>query len=207
MMKVKKIVLAGGPACGKSGTMRRLKSFPVHPSVHVVLVNEVASAFMNNWSEYVRRNDDPIVRQYYILKTQIMLEDLACAEAEKSGKERGLIVCDRGVLDAFAYLTNEELTEIITPEEAKAFAYRYDGALTFEETNEENFSSRNNSARIEQNYEEVQKIGERTRKVWKNMAKCPVASIYPAATMEEKTKDAAREINRLIGFECFLLDC
>lgn len=205
MMEVKKIVLAGGPACGKSGVIHRLQRFPQNPAVHVVFVNEVASVVMK-WPEYIRDNDDPTVRQYYILKTQIMLEDLARAEAEKSGKERGLIVCDRGVLDAFAYLTNEELAKIITPEEAESFARRYDGVLTFEETKEEHFSSRNNSARVERDYEDARRIGERTREVWKNMAQCPVASVYPAATMEEKTKDAAREINRLVGFEYFLLE-
>lgn len=204
-MKVNKIVLAGGPACGKSGAMRRLKSFPVNPSSHVVFVNEVASGFMD-WPEYVRQNDDPIVRQYYILKTQVMLEELAYEEAVKSGKERALIVCDRGVLDAFVYLTNEEISKIVTTEEAATLALRYDGVLIFEETGEEHFLSRNNSARIERDYDEVREISKRTADVWKNMAYCPTAFVHPAETMEEKTLDTALKINSLFGFEYFLLE-
>lgn len=197
---IHRIAFAGPPASGKSTTLELLGNYTHAPDVHVIYLNEVATAFMD-WPEYIAAHDDALIRQYYIMKTQIMLEDLAMQEAVLSDKETILIVSDRAVIDLYVYLNDDEAAKIVTDDDAEKFAERYDHVLFFETTGEAQFLSHNNPSRHEQSYSEIREVGSRTFETWKKHSKCEMILIPPADTIEQKVNNVAQTINDVLGIE------
>lgn len=195
-----KIAFAGPPASGKSTTLELLKHFKHAENVHVIYLNEIATAFMD-WPEYVAAHDNTPIRQYYIMKAQILLEDLAMQEAAFFDKDIVLILCDRAVLDVFVYLDKDEAANIVDAADAENYGKRYDYVLYFEPTGEAQFLSRNNSSRIETSYNEVKKVSERTLSAWREHFNRDMIFIPPADTVEAKTNNTARKINELLKTE------
>ena len=197
---IHRIAFAGPPASGKSTTLELLRNYAHAPNVHIIFLDEVATSFMN-WPEYIASHDDPLIRQYYIMKTQIMLEDMAMQKAVHSEKEIILIVSDRAVIDLYVYLNDDEAAKIVTDEDAEKFADRYDHVLFFETTGEAQFLSHNNPSRHEQSYSEIQEVGERTYEAWKKHSRCEMIFIPPADTIEQKVNNVAQTINDVLGIK------
>ena len=74
---IHRIAFAGPPASGKSTTLELLRNYAHAPNVHIIFLDEVATSFMN-WPEYIASHDDPLIRQYYIMKTQISWKTWQC---------------------------------------------------------------------------------------------------------------------------------
>lgn len=101
---MKKIVITGGPCSGKTSVIFALRR---ELSVRAVFVPEAATLLLEGGFPLPGR-DLPWSRlwqnsfQYAIVALQQSLEDASELQAQNEGK--GLLVCDRGLLDGAAYL-------------------------------------------------------------------------------------------------------
>lgn len=192
MKKIQKFVLAGGPGCGKSTNLELMKAFPISQNVNVIFLEEAATALLHDPPKDMP--DSPVLRQFMIFRTQLLLEKTA-VDAAKRSKKPTIIVQDRGLLDLYSYLEDAEAKEICITD----LKGRYDGVICYQHPG---FLRKNNSFRHE-TLAEALLLSERTIAAWKAHAACPVHLIAPTDTIEEKARETAGLINRLAGMTVF----
>ncbi len=170
-MKVKKIVLTGGPCAGKTTVLDVLRQ---RFAGQVLVVPEVASILLSggfpvpgkdvNWSPEWQK-----AFQSAILSVQIQVENVY--ELKGIQEKINLLICDRGILDGAAY----------TPGGLDAFCKfyriplkealgRYSAVIHLESLavgNPELYGKTNNSNRFEA-LTEAQKLEYSARQVWKS---------------------------------------
>ena len=122
-MKIKKIVLTGGPCGGKSSALTRIGEVFSNRGWRVLFISESATELISGGISPTTcsSNED---FQTHILELQLEKEKLYKSVAEKMPVEKLLIVCDRGALDNKVYMTDEEFKKVllannITEEEIK----------------------------------------------------------------------------------------
>ena len=170
-MRIKKIVITGGPCAGKTQALKYIKEYFTPKGVTVLSVPEAATELISGgiapWTCTSKKE-----YQKYQLILQLQLEQIFMDAAKAMNQEEVLIVCDRGILDAKAYITQDEFDEFlaevgITEEEALC---RYDAVFHLETAakgQEEAYTLSNNHARTE-TVEEAVLVDDRTQDAWKN---------------------------------------
>ena len=106
MVDVHKIVLTGGPCGGKSLALRFLKAELERRGVGVFIIDEVASRLMDEGK--TPENMGSYGFHSLLFRTQLAEERRMEEAAAKCEKEKAVILCDRGLLDNKAYVTEEE---------------------------------------------------------------------------------------------------
>lgn len=105
-MSYPKIVLTGGPCAGKTtllpGLVERVRKY-----VPVIVVPEVATLLFQGGAKAPTDERDMADFQEHVTHVQIALEDAAVANLQAQGG-KGLVVCDRGVMDNLAYCDPRE---------------------------------------------------------------------------------------------------
>lgn len=195
-----RIVLCGGPAAGKTAVLKRLRRLPRGTGVHVVLIDETASAFLEDCPDAVAQSWSVPVRQYAIYRAQRALERLAEQTCAEWGGD-SVIITDRGLPDLFVYLEEDEARAMLSPGEEEAM--RYDYTLFLEDAGREHFET---AGRVERDYAEAQALSARTRVVWERFSEGRMLVIPPAPQVEDKVLDVARLINTLTGKTVFLAE-
>lgn len=105
--QVYKLVLTGGPCGGKTTCQARISSFFENIGWKVYRVPETATVLMSGgvkWSEL--SDEDAFSFQCNLIKTMMTIENTYFELAKKSTKNC-LMVCDRGTMDASAYMSSE----------------------------------------------------------------------------------------------------
>ncbi|XP_064620279.1 TRPL translocation defect protein 14-like isoform X2 [Lineus longissimus] len=102
--KVYKLVLTGGPCGGKTTGQSRLSTFFENLGWKVYRVPECATVIMSGGVKWTELSEDSVFEfQENLIKTMMMIEktyfDLA-----NNASQNCLIICDRGVMDASAYM-------------------------------------------------------------------------------------------------------
>lgn len=111
--RVYKIVLTGGPCGGKTTGQARLCTFFENLGWKVYRVPETANVLLSGGVKFSELNDDQVdMFQENLLKTMIQIEN-TYFELGKSCEKDCLIICDRGVMDAAAYIAKDKWEKIL----------------------------------------------------------------------------------------------
>lgn len=106
--RVYKLVLTGGPCGGKTTGQARLCTFFENLGWKVYRVPETATVLLSGGIKFSDLTPDETFQfQANLLKTMIQIEN-TYFELAKTCKRNCLIICDRGVMDASAYIETEK---------------------------------------------------------------------------------------------------
>lgn len=169
-MKTLKVALTGGPCGGKTTAIKTIEEEFIERGYHVIIVPEAATILINSGIRPFGKNGLPMYEfQKYVMDLQFHLEDLAEKAAEEIS-EKTIIVCDRGLLDDKAYVSEEEFQELMKKWNTTQFDLfnRYDLVMhlvTAADGKEEFYTTANNEARTE-TPEEAREKDKRTLNAW-----------------------------------------
>lgn len=189
-MKIKKIVLTGGPCAGKTTALKNIKKYLESKNIPVITVPETATELIlngiNPWSVPVYDF------QELVLEKQYSKEKIAENYAKLFAKDEDMcvIIYDRGIIDNKAYLeNNEDFTKLLKSKNLNEIDIldNYDlvlDLLSLATCKKEKYNLLN-EARTE-DIETAIKVDERTSKAWichRNL------NIIPSSIpLEEETK-------------------
>lgn len=113
---IKKIVLTGGPCAGKTTIFESIEKYLKEKDYYVITLNETATELIK--SNIIPSYDKTLtlIFQDIIMKYQYIKERCAYNYAKSIAKNKKVIIlCDRGIMDNFAYLdTYEEFERILS---------------------------------------------------------------------------------------------
>lgn len=158
-----KIVITGGPCAGKSSAMRQLKQNLESKGYKVYIVQETATEMIRSGLD--NKTDQKIFQPCQI-KLQIVKEDLITEIASK--EPNTIVLCDRGVMDARAFCTEEEFEYSLREAgytKAQVLS-RYDGVFHLETADKNNYTIENNEARSE-TYQQARENDKMIGCIWK----------------------------------------
>lgn len=168
-MDIKKIVITGGPCAGKTTAMSWIQNAFTKRGYTVLFVPETATELISGgvcpWT--CGTNKDYQRGQLRLQKTK---EEVFEAAAKTMPNERILIVCDRGMADNHAYMTDEEYNDLLAELGLTEVGVRdnYDAVfhlVTAACGAEEFYSNANNAARYE-TVEEAIALDNRLLSCW-----------------------------------------
>lgn len=186
------IVLTGGPCAGKSSAVEAIKGYFGARGYTVLCIAESATELIVSgvapWT-----TDTVYDYQLAQFKLQLDKEETYLYAAEHMPSEKFLIVCDRGLMDGYAYTTADDMERILevmrmTPDEA---CLRYDAVfhmVTAARGTAEFYALDSNMARTE-TVEEAIELDDRTIRAW---------SAHPFLRVIENTSDFEDKIQTLL---------
>lgn len=168
-MNIRKIVITGGPCAGKSTAMEHIKAHFTAKGDTVLVIAESATELIGGgvapWTCAT-----PYDYQVIQLRLQMEKEALFLQAAKQMQTDTVLILCDRGIPDGNAYMSDEAYGQMIaaeglTPDEIFA---RYDAVfhlVTAADGALPHYTLANNATRIE-SPEEAIALDRRTHAAW-----------------------------------------
>ncbi len=194
-MKIPKIVLTGGPCAGKSCALSRLPKDLMKAGYHPIVVPEAATMLLNAGFVIAQMGSIPFQRM--LMETQMALETIFADGAEQlPAEEKPILICDRGVMDGKAYMTEEDfscllaeqaLTQADVMADYAAVFYLETAALRYPAA----YSTANNRTRSETAAQAVTQDC-RSRSVWEEHP--AFHSIPGTSSFEEKYKDLKEKL-------------
>lgn len=168
-----RIVLTGGPCGGKSTALSAICGYLRGIGVSVFTVPEAATILLSGGGEFSGLNEFQLIQfQASIITAMIGLEDSFVRIAESKGAGHiAVVLCDRGTMDASAYMPQQQWELMIdqfgwaTPQLRDA---RYDAVIhlvTAAAGAESFYTTENNSTRTE-TPEQARAIDARLRQAW-----------------------------------------
>ncbi|MBR4163322.1 MAG: AAA family ATPase [Solobacterium sp.] len=197
-MRTYKIVITGGPCAGKTTAMSWIQNHFSRMGYTVLFVPETATELISGgvapWT--CGTNLD---YQKCQVKLQLVKEQLFEQAAATMGKDKILIVCDRGFMDNKAYMTDEEFDEALASVGGTLSEMRdqYDAVfhlVTAAKGAEEFYTLENNAARYE-TVEEARALDDKLIACWTGHPHFRI--IDNSTDFEDKLK---RLINEMISF-------
>ncbi len=201
-MEIKKIVLTGGPCAGKSEAAKLIKETFSAKGVTVLFVPETATELISGgvcpWT--CGTNLDYQVVQ---CKLQRFKEQMFDEAVRTMREDKFLIVCDRGMLDNKAYMSDEEFAKCLeilgtTEDEVNA---GYDAVFHMETTAkglEQFYIFENNAARYE-TPEQAAKLDDVLIQAWSKHPNQKI--IRNSQSVEDKMQRLLKEIGTFLGIE------
>lgn len=168
-ININKIVLTGGPCAGKTTALNWINNYFSQRGYTVLTVPETATELISNgvspWS-----CSSSFDFQMFLLKLQKTKEKVFEDAALTMDKEKILIVCDRGVLDAKAYIKELEFKKMLKEFKTNETKERdsYDAVfhlVTAAKGKEEYYTTENNKARTE-GLDEAVKADDKVISAW-----------------------------------------
>ena len=168
-MTVKRIVVTGGPCGGKSTALSYIKKTAEALGFCVLTVGETATELISGgvapWTCATNAT-----YQCFQIALQMYKEELFLAAAATMGKEKLLLVCDRGLLDNRAYMTEEEFFSCLASrgDTSEEYLARYDAVfhlVTAAKGAEAFYTTANNAARTE-TADEARRVDDRLLSAW-----------------------------------------
>ena len=200
-MEMKRIVLTGGPCAGKTTAMSWISNFFSKNGWKVIVVNEAATELITAGMPPVEF-ENPLNFQKLLMGTQLDKEDAIEVYAPLiKNNEKVLVVCDRGVCDNRAYLSQEDFNKVLMYFDydlTKAFD-RYDAVfhmVTAADGAEEFYTLANNQARSE-GIKEAIELDRKTQNAWVGHPHLRI--IKNQGTFEDKLKHLMSEISNFLG--------
>lgn len=199
-MNITKIVITGGPCAGKSTALSRIQEEFTELGYTVLFVSEAATELINGGvAPWTCKSSDDF--QKFLIQLQIEKERIFELSANSMPSEKVLIVCDRGMLDNKAYMTqaafNNTLKELNLNEVEIRDNYdavfhlvtAADGALEF-------YTTANNTARTE-TPEQAIELDKKLLSAWTGHPHLRV--IDNSSSFENKIKKLIAEISSFLG--------
>ena len=168
-MKIIKIVVTGGPCGGKSTALSYIKETAEALGFRVLTVGETATELISGgvapWTCATNAT-----YQSFQIALQMYKEEIFLAAARGMKADKLLLVCDRGLLDNRAYMTEEEFFAALAErgDTLDDYLRRYDAVfhlVTAAEGAERFYSTENNAARTE-TPKEARDVDERLLYAW-----------------------------------------
>ena len=107
--QITRICLTGGPCAGKTTALLTLYEKITEQGFKVLLVPEAATLMMKGGC-FIQTGKmtfaDGVKFQINLMKTQMILEDVFL-ETALHGDQKTILICDRGVMDGQAYVTDQ----------------------------------------------------------------------------------------------------
>ncbi len=195
-----KIVITGGPCAGKSTSLSRLSEYLSGNGFKVLTLSETSTELMNaGITPWECKAKSDYQRVLFALQKQ---KERSFEEAARSMcKDKTVILCDRGLLDGKAYITDEEYKSILDGQntDEKTILASYDAVFHLESAAKgvsDFYTTSNNSARTE-SAEEAKALDDRIRQIWsghKNYTR-----IKSARNFEEKIKELEEAVCAFLG--------
>lgn len=196
---VKVLALTGGPCAGKTSAIPRVSRELSERGWGVIVVPETATELINGG---IRPNEMGTVPfQTMAMGHQADWEDMARQAAELHPSGKVAILCDRGIPDQCAYMSEEEFGEVsaavgLTRDDIMS---RYDAVVHLRSAAvgaEEAYTRSNNAARTE-TVEEARAADERTLSQWS--AHPHLAVVGNHGTFDEKLDELSQVVGDLVG--------
>mgnify|MGYP001853572773 FL=1 len=192
------IVLTGGPCAGKSTALSKIEKLLTNLGFNVLLVNETATELILNGLTIKRFG---LVYFQKVLTEYLLQKENTYFESAKLLNGKTVIICDRGAMDAKAYVGEKIFKSIIknlhlTETE---LMNRYDAVIhmtTAADGAEEFYSNESNSARYE-SIEEAKLIDKEILKAWTGHNKLRIISNN--GTFEDKINAVLETVCSIIG--------
>lgn len=200
-MKPIKIALTGGPCGGKTTSIQDIETEFTEKGYRVIVVPEAATILINmGIKPFGDFAIDIIDFQRYVIKLQLELESLAESYARKNDS-KAIILCDRGIPDDRAYVTEEEYQMLLKEFEKKDLEVMEDYNLvlhlrTAALGKEEFYTLDNNKARTE-TIEEAREKDQKTLEAWLGHENLRI--IGNDTDFEEKKAKVIKEVYEEIG--------
>lgn len=198
--KIYKIVITGGPCAGKTTAMSWIQNTFSQKGYCVLFVPETATELISGgvapWT--CNTNKD---YQECQMKLQSCKEAVFIQAAQHMPQEKILIVCDRGMLDNKAYMSNEEFHDILQQMGLNEVELRddYDAIfhlVTAAKGAQEFYTLANNGARIE-TVEQASVLDDKLIAAWTGH---PYLHIIDNSTnFEEKMRNLIQNISNFLG--------
>lgn len=195
-MRNLKIALTGGPCGGKTTSIQEIEHEFSEKGYKVLIVPEAATILINSGVRPFGDDAiDSINFQRCVLKLQLQLEQIAEDIAKKSKKEV-IILCDRGLIDDKAYVTDAEFRKLLSEIDKKEIDVMnsYDLVIhlkTAADGKEEFYTLENNSARTE-TIDEAREKDKKTLAAWLGHEKLKI--IGNDTNFEEKIRRVIHEV-------------
>lgn len=190
-MNITKIVVTGGPCAGKTSAMNRIKETFSQMGYTVLFVPETATELINGgvapWSCASNAGYQGIQFRLQMEKEKIFEQ-----AAQIMNTDKVLIVCDRGVLDNKAYMSDDDFADILDSVGMNEIELRdnYDAVfhlVTAAKGAEEFYTTANNSARTETIAEAIV-LDEKLISAWTG---------HPHLRVVDNSSDFEGKLNRL----------
>lgn len=199
-MELTKIAITGGPCAGKSSAMEHIRRELCEKGYTVLLVSETATELITGGisPKVCRTRADYQLCQLKLQREKEKVYELAASVMDA---ERVLIVCDRGVVDSRAYMTDEEYfraLELIGTNEKEALLgyHAVFHLVTAAKGKKEVYTLSNNSARTETPEESVS-LDDRLIMAWQGHPHFYM--IDNCDSFEEKLQKLMAEISSFLG--------
>ena len=199
-VKITKVVLTGGPCAGKTTALSWISNYFTNRGYSVLFVPETATELITNgvapWT--CGSNCDFQVVQ---MKLQKCKEQLYEAAARTMNNEKVLIVCDRGMLDAKAYMKDVEFKKVLKELGTTEVKERdeYDAIFhlaTAAKGAEQAYTLANNAARTE-TPEQARMLDDKIISAWTGHPHFRI--IDNSTDFEEKLERLLKEITSFMG--------
>ena len=196
-----KIVLTGGPCAGKTTILEEIEKYLKEKKYYVITLGETATEVMNYDIRPSSDKDTTLIFQDIILKQQFIKEQSAYAYAKQKCKyyEKVIILCDRGIMDNFAYLDGiEEFESILTNNNLDYLSILYSYDLTIDLISTATLKP--DSYELDEvRYEPLEQASQRDRKTstsWSNHPNLKV--IKPTIDINKKKDIVLKEIDSFL---------
>ncbi len=200
MQQITKIVITGGPCAGKATAMSWIRNAFRQRGYAVLFVPETATELITGgvapWT-----CGSNVEYQMCQVELQLTKERLFTQAARTMPEEKILIVCDRGVMDNKAYMSDEDFKAVQKALHGEAVQWRdsYDAVfhlVTAANGAEKFYSSANNAARYESVQEAIE-LDDRLAAAWTGHRYLRV--IDNSTGFEEKMRRLETEIAVFLG--------
>eukprot|EP00804_Cyclotella_cryptica_P009876 CCRYP_014172-RA/>CCRYP_014172-RA protein AED:0.02 eAED:0.02 QI:52/1/1/1/1/1/2/786/307 len=200
-----KIVMTGGPCGGKTTCLERLSNYLRERGFEVITCPEAFTLMVSNGMPFDYLGavaGMPTIVQDTVMDIQIGLEDGFERLLRARGKP-GVLLCDRGLMDGAAYMSEEEWEKLIKKRDVDSVSELREGRynavyhmVTAAEGAEQFYTLENNEVRTE-TPELARQLDHRTRKAWVGH---PNLKIFDNSTsFEKKLQRVVEEMSRLVG--------
>ena len=196
---MKVIAITGGPCAGKTSAIEVLRERFADTGVSAVFVPEAATDLIQSgvapWT-----SSSMLEFQTQVIGLQLERENAAFEKAAAVGAD--IVICDRGICDSHAYLTDGEYAQALSANgiDHAAALSRYDAVFHLRSIAKDNpaeYTQANNSARFE-NAEEAAFVDERGIAAWSGH---PVFHVIGnRATFDEKANELFAKIQPLVPY-------
>lgn len=193
---VEKIVITGGPCAGKSTAMSRIQSELTQLGYKVLIITESATELISSGLNPV----DFAEFQTYLTRYQLEKERIY-EEASKTLNQKTIIICDRGVLDNKAYMSDEQWNRVLNALGTNEVELRDNYGAVFHLVTaakgaEQFYTTENNQAR----WETPEQARENDTKVMEAWTGHPHFRIIDNSTgFDEKIRRLMAEITSYLG--------
>jgi predicted ATPase len=192
--RIHKLVLTGGPCGGKTTGQARLATFFENLGWKVFRVPETATVLMSGGISFGELNEEQVLDfQEHLVVTMMALEETYFSMADKC-TQNVLIIADRGVMDASAFISRENWERILTKlnlEDIEISDNRYHQVVHMQSAAlgaEKFYTTEDHSARFE-GLELARERDRRAMDSWRD---------HPYVDIIDNRSDFDKKINKLI---------